>query len=91
MSKTEKGGKRPGYEYWSRRPFAGWAPGSKTKRLTHKAERAEAKEVIKEQLADCEPDHREWEYQEIDEAWYCYHYGPCKTCQSRQESDANED
>lgn len=42
MSRTKKGSKGPGYEYWSARPFnaGGGAIGKKAKKRTHKAERA---------------------------------------------------
>lgn len=42
MSRSKKGGKAPGYEYWSKRPVSnshGAVPGKFTKRRTHKAER----------------------------------------------------
>lgn len=45
MSRTKKGGKAPGYEYWSRRPFnrCGQYPGPASKKRTHKTERANNK------------------------------------------------
>lgn len=49
MSRTKKGSKGPGYEYWSRRPgnANGGIPGKLTKRRTHKAERqARKKESV---------------------------------------------
>lgn len=45
MSRTFKGSKPQGYEYWSRRPYSrhhGAAPGRLTKILTHRKERREA-------------------------------------------------
>ena len=39
MSRSKKGAKAPGYEYWSRRPMAGSNPGSWAKQKTHKIER----------------------------------------------------
>lgn len=44
MSRTVRGGKASGYEYWSRRPFNkhGGVVGPYTKRRTHKAERRAA-------------------------------------------------
>ena len=44
MSRTRKGSKSPGYEYWSRRPFNkfGGMTGKYAKRRTHKAERRQA-------------------------------------------------
>lgn len=49
MSRTVKGKKSPGYEYWSRRPFnkGGQSPGPFSKRRTHKAERKEGKNGIR--------------------------------------------
>ena len=44
MSRTKKGSKGPGAEYWkSRLHRHGEAPGMVTKKLTHKAERRKAK------------------------------------------------
>ena len=44
MSRTKKGRKGPGYEYWSRRPSKGiTTPGRKTKIITHRQERRIAK------------------------------------------------
>jgi hypothetical protein len=44
VSRSRTGGKAPGYEYWSRRPFnrCGGSLGKKAKRRTHKAERRSA-------------------------------------------------
>lgn len=41
MSRTNKGGKGPGYEYWTARPGNknGGSPGRATKKATHKTER----------------------------------------------------
>lgn len=39
MSRTKKGAKAPGYEYWGKRPMAGCSPGAWVKRKTHKIER----------------------------------------------------
>lgn len=53
MSRTKKGGKGPGYEFWSKRPGKGeygGTDGSKYgKKLTHKAERREGKDVTKKE------------------------------------------
>ena len=40
MSRSRKGKKGPGYEYWSKRPMAGSPPGRISKTITHKKERA---------------------------------------------------
>ena len=49
MSRTKKGKKDPSYEYWSARPFNkhGGHVGSFTKKMTHKAERAEGRKEAK--------------------------------------------
>ena len=41
-------GKGPGYEYWSRRPFSGSAPGNETKRMTNRYERRTAREPFQD-------------------------------------------
>lgn len=43
-------GKGCGFEYWSRRPLSGYAPGSETKRLTNRIERRNAKQDIQKEL-----------------------------------------
>ena len=46
MSRTKKGKKPMGYEYWSRRPGSnrhGSGPGPEAKRFTHRAERRQGK------------------------------------------------
>lgn len=45
MSRTKKGKKAPGAEYWSRRPHNkhGSPPGPITKKLTHRTERQQGK------------------------------------------------
>lgn len=41
MSRTKKGAKSPGHEYWTARPgnIGGAVPGKPTKRKTHRLER----------------------------------------------------
>lgn len=50
MSRSIKGKKGSGYEYWSRRPLKlkFGDPGKLAKKLTHRAERREGKEQVKE-------------------------------------------
>jgi hypothetical protein len=50
MSRTIKGGKGSGYEYWSARPFNknGGCLGAFTKKRTHKAERVQGKKECKD-------------------------------------------
>lgn len=47
MSRTNKGSKPPGFEYWSKRPFNkhGGSTGKYAKKRTHKAERKEGKDI----------------------------------------------
>lgn len=45
MSRSHRGAKAPGYEYWSRRPLRG-PPGKFSKTKTHRAERQGAKRDI---------------------------------------------
>lgn len=48
MSRTKKGGKGPGYEYWkSRLHPQGETPGRLTKRLTHRKERRDGNDQAK--------------------------------------------
>ena len=49
MSRSTKGSKGPGYEYWSARPGnePGGIPGKVTKKKTHKAERRLGKDLDK--------------------------------------------
>jgi len=50
MSRSNKGKKGPGYEYWSRRPGnkTGGIPGKETKK-THRLERLESKKIIRKE------------------------------------------
>jgi hypothetical protein len=50
MSRTVKGAKGPGYEYWSRRPpyTVGGTPGRASKTVTHRLERAASKRELQE-------------------------------------------
>jgi hypothetical protein len=47
MSRSKKGGKGAGYEYWGKRPLSGSSPGRIVKKMTHQVERAQAKENMK--------------------------------------------
>lgn len=53
MSRTKKGSKGPGYEYWSRRPYnkgPSQNSGKIAKRICHQMERAIAKREILREL-----------------------------------------
>lgn len=39
MSRTRKGSKPGGIEYWGKRPLAGCPPSAEAKRITHRIER----------------------------------------------------
>ncbi len=49
MSRTKKGSKGPGYEYWSKRPLSGSSPGKETKKKTHRIERARSKKLTRKE------------------------------------------
>ncbi len=55
MSRTEKGTKGPGYEFWSKRPLKGSClySGPEAKKVTHKMERQEAKPLAQPWCDDC--------------------------------------
>ena len=50
MSRTRRGSKGAGFEFWSRRPVNGWGDFVFMKRQTHKIERKESSAAIEEQL-----------------------------------------
>lgn len=50
MSRTRRGSKAPGHEYWSRRPGSQSTPGPESKRRTHRSERMQAKQVVAQEL-----------------------------------------
>jgi hypothetical protein len=58
MSRTKKGAKGPGYEYWGRRPakvkFP--TPGKDAKTTTHHQERAENKRNLHKETRDVQED-----------------------------------
>jgi hypothetical protein len=46
MSRSKKGSKGPGFDYWGKRPFSVNGHGSSIKKLTHKKERAISKQKL---------------------------------------------
>lgn len=53
MSRTKKGAKGSGYEYWTARPgneSGGYPLGKETKKRTHKAERKENRKEANREL-----------------------------------------
>ena len=49
MSRTKRGSKAPGFEYWGKRPGNkhGQTPGELSKKFTHKKERQAAKNLMR--------------------------------------------
>ncbi len=47
MSRTIRGQKGPGYDYWSRRPMSGTGYAKWIKQRTHRVERQRAKDAIR--------------------------------------------
>jgi hypothetical protein len=62
MSRTSKGGKGGGYEYWTARPFnrGGSRPGAYSKRRTHRAERQQGKQEAEQQQKDHAVEYPFW-------------------------------
>lgn len=57
MSRTRKGSKGPGAEYWSRRPVSrkfGATPSPYSKKRTHSLERIEEKELLRKEAEELE-------------------------------------
>lgn len=50
MSRTRKGSKHPGYEFWSKRPGDGYGPIGKL--ITHRRERMQKKELVLKEVRD---------------------------------------
>ena len=46
MSRSKKGSKSPGTDYWGKRPYADAGVGPDVKKMTKKKERAQTKELI---------------------------------------------
>lgn len=52
MSRTKKGSKAPGYDFWGRRPHSGNGHGPIVKAFTHRVERQQAKDQVRQQLKE---------------------------------------
>lgn len=52
MSRTIKGSKGCGYDYWSKRPYSGNGHGKQIKKFTHRAERVIKKEETQEAMEE---------------------------------------
>ena len=46
MSRSKKGKKDPGSEFWGKRPMSMSSPSKENKKLTHSKERAQAKQKL---------------------------------------------
>lgn len=55
MSRSIKGRKACGYDYWSRRPYSGHGHGRKIKDICHGMERAQERKEIFELLEQGDP------------------------------------
>lgn len=55
MSRTRRGEKGPGYDYWSRRPYStSYGYGPDIKKLCHRAERVQADRIISKEMEELE-------------------------------------
>lgn len=52
MSRTIKGSKGAGYDYWSRRPMSGHGYGPTVKHICHGIERMQAKDAVRAGLSE---------------------------------------
>ena len=54
MSRTRRGSKCSGWEYWSRRPCNGFNPSKESKTIAHQVERAREKKLIQDEIKEME-------------------------------------
>ena len=53
MSRSNKGNKPAGFDYWSRRPYSSsYGYGPDIKKLCHRAERRQADEIIQNEVKE---------------------------------------
>lgn len=57
MSRTRKGSKQLGYDYWSKRPYSGCGYGSHIKDMCHRAERMQERELIYRETSKAWSEH----------------------------------
>lgn len=50
MSRSKRGGKSPGYEYWSKRPCSTMGHGKDVKQMTKEKERMASKQELQREL-----------------------------------------
>lgn len=56
MTRSRRGQRNLGDEYWSRRPLNGYGPSSENKHITHGIERARARQEIMEEVEEVTAD-----------------------------------
>ncbi len=61
MSRTRKGSKRLGHEYWGRQPCSGYHPSKENKTIAHQIERARERELVRNEIEEMEDDITEAE------------------------------
>ena len=54
MSRTVRGSKADGFDFWSRRPHSGNGFGPITKRLCHRTERLQGRDEVRRQITAME-------------------------------------
>lgn len=52
MSRSNKGSKATGYDYWSKRPASGNGYGAVVKDITHRRERMINKDILRKEMKD---------------------------------------
>lgn len=57
MSRTIRGSKGAGYDYWSRRPMSGMGHDVSLKRLCHRIERQQGRNEVRQQMEELEVGH----------------------------------
>jgi hypothetical protein len=67
MSRSVKGSKGPGFEYWSRRFRCPTPPGPWSKKWTHRLERRRAKQEVAAQIGQPEEEDDGVDYDAMEE------------------------
>lgn len=52
MSRSNKGSKAVGYDYWSKRPCSKLGYGADIKDMTHRKERMQKKEIVQKEMKE---------------------------------------
>lgn len=91
MSRTNKGAKGPGFEYWGKRASGKgkecWRPGRYTKKMTHKKERIDNNKIVC--LSYNEFLENEDDFYDFAEDWF--HWFPTLIWGIKQEKDMNKE